>query len=324
MKVLHLLLESSKKKYKLLYFIIPFIVLVCVPFFKLNMINFILNILILVFIYLALGQTWNILAGFLGLLSMGHCVFFGLGAYMFVLVITKLGLGPLWGILFGILLNVVLAWIIGTISVRVKDIFFAMVTLAVSQTLYYLALQWLDLTRGPRGLLMPPVYMFSKQTLYYIAFAAAVLSIGIVYLIRNSKLGTLFIAIRDNEDKAKSLGVNSFRLKVLGCIISAVIASVIGSYYAVYIRAVQPTIFSFDVTMKIMILVFVGGIGNISGPILGAFTVIIADELIRGWLGGQFSGLPGIVYGLVLVVMIMYKPGGLSSIFSRDGYVIKK
>lgn len=322
------MIESKQKKFlnsanlrSVLLIAIPVIALLLLPLIKANIMNFVLNILILVFIYMALGQSWNILAGFLGLLSMGHCVFFGLGSYLFVLTITRFNLNPLLGVLFGIIINVIVAFIIGIISIRVKDIFFAMVTLAVAQTLFTLSLQWVDVTRGPRGLLMPPDYMYSKQVLYYIAMGLAAFSVILVYLIRKSRMGTLFHAIRDDEDKAKSLGVNSVKWKVMGCIVSAVMASLVGSFYAIYIRAVQPTLFSFDITMKIMILVFIGGRGTVTGPIYGAFTVIIADELIRGWLGGKYSGLPGIVYGLILVLMILYKPGGLASIFSKKSLI---
>lgn len=165
---------------------------------------------------------------------------------------------------------------------------------------------------------MPPVYMMSRQTLFYIALAMTVLFVFAIYFIRTSRMGTMLVALRENEDLAKSLGVNVAKWKILASIVSAVMASLAGSYYALYIRSVQPSaVFTFNITMKIMIVAFVGGKGTVKGPVLGA-VIIILDELIRGWLGGgRYSGLPGVIYGIILALVILLLPDGLISIF-RD------
>jgi branched-chain amino acid transport system permease protein len=298
--------------------IIPLLILLFLPFVKANIMAFILNLLIVSFMYICLAQSWNILAGFCGLLSMGHCAFFGLGVYITIMVLN-LNVNILWAALTGAAVNVALAYVVGAVSVRVKDIFFAMVTLALAQLLYNLSMQWIEVTRGPRGLIMPPVYMMSRQTLFYIALAMTVLFVIVVYLIRRSRMGTMFVALRENEELAKSLGVNVAKWKIIASVVSAVMASAVGSYYTLYIRSVQPSaVFTFNVTMKIMIVAFVGGKGTVKGPVLGA-VIIIIDELIRGWLGGgRYSGLPGVIYGVILALVILFLPDGLISVF-RSG-----
>lgn len=292
------------------------VVLLLLPLIQTSMMPFIMNLLIMSFIYICLAESWNILAGFCRLLSMGHCAFFGLGAYITVMVIIYFDMTLLLAILISVLFNSILAYIIGAISIRVKDIFFAMVTLAVAQLLFSLSMQWVDVTRGPRGLIMPPLYNLDRRYLYYIALAMVVIYVAIVLLIRRSRLGTMLLSLRDNEILAKSLGVNTSKWKIVATIISAVMASLVGSFYILYIRSVQPgSVFTFDVTMKIMIVAFIGGRGTAKGPILGAIIIII-DELIRGWLGGTYAGLPGIIYGLILALFVVFMPNGLISIFN--------
>jgi branched-chain amino acid transport system permease protein len=296
------------------YIALPLAVLLILPLIQMDIIGFILNLMIGVFMYICLAESWNILAGFCGLLSMGHCAYFGLGAYIMIMSV-QLNSNIWWGLVLGIVFNVILAFVVGAISVRVKDIFFAMITLALSQILYTLTMQWVEVTRGPRGLIMPPVFMLSREVLYYVALALAVSSIITLYFIRKSRMGTMFIALRENEELARSLGVDATKWKIAASVIGAVMASVIGSFYAIYIRSVQPSaVFTFNVTMKIMIVTFVGGKGTVRGPVYGA-VIIIIDELIRGWLGGTYAGLPGIIYGLILALVIFFKPDGLFSIF---------
>ncbi|MDR1572118.1 MAG: branched-chain amino acid ABC transporter permease [Clostridiales Family XIII bacterium] len=295
--------------------IVPLLILIALPLVQIDIMAFILNLLIVSFMYVCLAQSWNILAGFCGLLSMGHCAFFGLGAYITIMVLN-LHLNIVWAILAAAAANMALAYIVGAISVRVKDIFFAMVTLALAQLLYNLSMQWVEVTRGPRGLIMPQIYMMDRQTLFYIALAMTALFVFAIHVIRESRMGTMFVALRENEDLAKSLGVNVAKWKIAASVVSAVMASLVGSYYVLYIRSVQPpAVFTFNVTMKIMIVAFVGGKGTVKGPLLGA-VIIILDELIRGWLGGgRYSGLPGIIYGIILALVILFLPNGLISIF---------
>lgn len=298
--------------------LIPLVILLFLPALQHDIMGFILNLLIYCFIYICLAQSWNILAGFCGLLSMGHCAFFGIGVYLTIYIIATLNLSLWLAILISVVVNVALAWVVGAISIRVKDIFFAMITLALAQLLYNLAMQWVDVTRGPRGLIMTPVYMMSRQTLYYIALALVVAFVLIVFFIRKSRMGTMFLALRENDTLAKSLGVNTSKWKIVATIISAAMASIVGTYYALYIRSVQPgSVFSFNVTMKIMIVCFVGGKGTVKGPIFGA-VIIIVDELIRGWLGGTYAGLPGIIYGIILALVILFIPDGLISMFRGE------
>lgn len=294
------------------------LVFLLVPLLPIQALPFVLNLLIMAFVYICLSESWNVLAGFCGLLSMGHCAFFGLGAYVTVYMILNLNMHLIPAVLIAILFNAILAGIVGAISIRVKDIFFAMVTLAVAQILFSLSNQWIAVTRGARGLIMPPVFSYSRVTMYYVALALVVLFVLLMQFIRKSRMGTKLIALRENEMLAQSLGVNTGKMKIIATIVSAAMASLVGSFYVIYVRSVQPgSVFTFSVTMKIMIVAFIGGKGTVKGPLLGAIIIII-DELIRGWLGGTYAGLPGILYGIILVVVVLFMPNGLISIFQKQ------
>lgn len=305
------------KNKKSVLMLIPLAILALLPLIQANIISFIMNLLIMAFIYICLSESWNLLAGFCGLLSMGHCAFFGLGAYVTVYMILTFEMHLVPAILISAAFNVVLAWIVGSISIRVKDIFFAMVTLAVAQIMYSLSTQWISVTRGARGLIMPPVYNYSRTTLYYAALVLVVAYVFIIYFIRKSPMGTKLVALRENETLAQSLGVNTGGMKVAATIVSAVMASLMGSFYVIYIRSVQPgSVFTFGITMKIMIVGFIGGKGTVYGPLLGA-VIIVVDELIRGWLGGTYAGLPGIIYGIILMIFVLFMPDGLVSVLKK-------
>lgn len=305
------------KNKKSVLMLIPLAILALLPLIQANIISFIMNLLIMAFIYICLSESWNLLAGFCGLLSMGHCAFFGLGAYVTVYMILTFEMHLVPAILISAAFNVVLAWIVGSISIRVKDIFFAMVTLAVAQIMYSLSTQWISVTRGARGLIMPPVYNYSRTTLYYAALVLVVAYVFIIYFIRKSPMGTKLVALRENETLAQSLGVNTGGMKVAATIVSAVMASLMGSFYVIYIGSVQPgSVFTFGITMKIMIVGFIGGKGTVYGPLLGA-VIIVVDELIRGWLGGTYAGLPGIIYGIILMIFVLFMPDGLVSVLKK-------
>lgn len=275
---------------------------------------FVTSLLTTVFIYIILSESWNVIGGYAGLFSLGQNIFYGVTAYCMVLFTSKLGLPIILGFLAGICINVILAIVIGFISDKVKDLFFSVLTLAVAQILLSLVNTWYDVTNGTRGAALGSEYIVSGQTAYYIGLAMVVITIAAVLLMTKSKMGNYLIAIRENEDLVKSLGINTVRWKIIASILSAVIASLASVVMVFQISIVYPNAtFAFDVTTKILVISMVGGKGDIRGPIYGS-VIIIINQLLRGWLGGQYAALPGVIYGLIMIAIVLLLPDGVAGV----------
>jgi branched-chain amino acid transport system permease protein len=208
---------------------------------------------------------------------------------------------------------------IGIPCFRLKSHFFALATIAIGEVLRFLASYWRGLTQGGVGLLMPfkpgiENFMFKSKTPYaYIALALMLVMLLICYVIRNSRFGFHLISLREDQDAAESLGVKSSRSKLTALIISVIFTSISGTFYAQYILFIDPfTVFSLGISIELALFAIIGGLGTVTGPILGAFLLTPLDVFLRAWLGGVSAGLNFIVYGLVLMVAVKYFPLGIS------------
>jgi len=187
-----------------------------------------------------------------------------------------------------------------------------MSTLALSEVLRTVAIQWSSITNSITGVSISrpiiPRYVF-----LYIAIAMAVLAHIFFRYIRKTPLGSLFVSVRENENLAKALGVKSTDIKTIAVVISSGLAALAGSFMAYYIHVVDITYLSFSISEKILIMVILGGIGTIWGPVLGSI-IILFEELIRGVIGADFAPITIILYSIILIVVILLQPHGLSSI----------
>ena len=284
----------------------------------LGMGDFILHILIITLLYAFMGQAWNILGGFCGQFSVGHTAFFGVGAYGMTILFNHFHINPYWGIPAGIFVSILLALLIGFISLQLQGIFFSLATVALVEILRTLTLYFRDITFGSLGMTLPNSFALKKIEYYYLVMGMVVFCYLVAALLRKSKYGTFMVAIRENEDRARSLGIETSRIKIFAAVISAAITSLSGSFYALYVLLIEPAVgFSFLLSIKIIIVVIIAGIGTLLGPLLGAFVAIVPDELIRSWLGGAYTGIAGIIYGSVLVIVVKLKPQGILHIFGR-------
>lgn len=282
-----------------------------------------LNIAIIAFMYIALGESWNLLSGMSGLFSINHALFFGLGTYGVSLGLTKLNMSVFFSILFGMLLNLVAATIVGYIGSKLTGLYFTMASIGLWQVIYTFFYQFSTVTGGSQGISMPRELLMSKSTLYYIALVLALMSIAIYQIIRKSRLGTNFVALKENPDLAKAMGSNIVRYRLLSTIISALMASLAGSFYAFYMMTNNPEVFSGIISLKIIMVVIVGGMGNVLGPVFG-ISFVILDELIRGIMPSKFAPFSVIIYAVALIVMIMLKPEGIVSIQLYKNKKVKK
>lgn len=284
--------------------------------------QFYLDTLILIFLWAALGGAWNIVGGYAGQLSIGHGVFFGIGAYTTSLLFTNLGINPWIGSLIGGSISTLVALLIGMISIRLKGPFFALATMAIVEVAHLCALNWRSVTEGAEGLSIPfkpgiQYLMFSDRWMY--AYTALILMM-IVYVttvyIEKSTLGYHLVAIREDDDAAEAVGVPTLRTKLVAFCISAFLTSLGGSFYALYLNYIDPyNTFSVVFSVEIAMIAIIGGMGTSMGPILGAFLLIPLSQFLRAWMGGGQAGLYMMIYGTILVVVVLFLPQGIAKTF---------
>ncbi|WP_024696258.1 branched-chain amino acid ABC transporter ATP-binding protein/permease [Pseudomonas syringae] len=279
---------------------------------------FVYHLFILICSYAALASAWNIVGGFAGQLSLGHAVFYGVGAYTTTLLIINFGISPWIGMFVGAVLSSVVAVLISWPCFRLRGPFFALATIAVLEVVRLMAINQHDVTGGAAGLGVPlklgvEWMLFRPRWPYLlIAFGFLIISLAVSWKIKNSRLGYYLIAVREREDAAHAVGVNSVKVKLIAVVLSAFLTSMVGSFHAMYLTFIEPgSMFSLDMSIQIAMFALIGGLGTVSGPLIGTLLVLPLAELARGWLGDMGSGVHGLVYGIVLVVVVLTIPQGL-------------
>jgi branched-chain amino acid transport system permease protein len=277
--------------------------------------EYILNVGVLAGIYVILTMGLNITNGWTGLMSFGYAAFYGIGAYTAAILATRYGM-PFWatfvcgGIVAG-LFGVAIA----LPTLRLKGIFLALVTIGFQEIVFLVTLNWTGLTRGPMGIpgIPPPSiggYDFnSNRDYFYLILALNVAMVFVVSRIMNSRVGRTFIAIREDEVAAQSVGIPVFPAKVLSFVISTVMAGVVGAFFAHHARFVSADSFRLDETFVILTMLIVGGMGTVVGPIIGAVFLVILPEAAR-----FLAHFREIVYGAILILVILFRPEGIAGI----------
>lgn len=280
--------------------------------------DYLLHIGIMIFMYAYLSQCWNIMSGYTGQFSFGHAAFFGTGAYASSVLLTKYSISPWLGMLIGAAIALVIGLIIGFLSFRyrLKGAYFALATLAFAEILRQI-IQNSSFFNKTMGILIPLdpnpwMYQFSSRVpYYYIIFMLTTLVTLLVYQVSKRKLGFNLVAIRENEDAARSLGVDAYRNKMIAIGLSSALTALAGTFYAQYLLLIEPPLaFSSEVSIAILLPAIIGGAGTVLGPIVGSFVVTPLGEITNAW----FSGTPGmqfIVYGAILVLVILFLPEGI-------------
>ncbi len=276
---------------------------------------------ITVLMWAALATAWNISAGLAGGLSLGHAAYFGVGAYTATLLFLRLGVSPWLGLLVGAALAGALGAAIGAITFRLRGPFFVLATLAFGIVVHIAAVNWRELTRGAAGLLLPfgggaQNMLFAGIAPYwYIGLGLLALTLGVTVAIRRSQLGYYLVALREDEDAARALGVRVVRCKVAASAISAALTACGGAFYATYIQYIDPSSTTqFEISVQIALVAIVGGLGTTLGPALGAVVVVPLGEILRAWLGG---GPALMLYALMLIVIVLAAPYGVLGLLQR-------
>lgn len=268
--------------------------------------------------------AFNLLLGYAGLLSFGHAAFFGGAAYITGYVTKEWGFSPLLGILAGAGFAMVLGAAFGFLAIRRQGIYFAMVTLALAQIIYFLALQ-MPFTGGenglqgiPRGHLFGLIDLNNSLAMYYFVFAIFLIGFGIIYRTINSPFGEVLQAIRENESRALSLGYDVDHFKLLAFVISATLAGLAGATKAIIFQFAALTNAHWQTSGEVILMTLVGGLGTIFGPVVGAITVgALSHEL------SAYGSWVQVILGTIFVVCVMVFRRGiigeLQRLVSRKG-----
>lgn len=284
-----------------------------------------LVIAITVIIWAVAGQGWNIIGGYGGLLSFGHSVFFGIGAYVTAMMQVQLGVTPWVGMIVGALLSALVGAVLTYPALRLKGIYFTLATFVLALLLTDLAVINRGITGGDLGITLPFVaddpsmmQFGSRVTLYFVVLAFLAGATLIVALIAHSRLGMYLRATRDDADAARAAGVNVTRVRLVGLMISAAITSIAGSLMLEYLGSVTPaTGFGAAAAFIIAMVALVGGKGTILGPVIGAAILIPAQQYVASAFVGGPLGLSGIIYALIIIVVILIDPRGIVHVFGR-------
>ena len=285
---------------------------------------FSVNVLILSLIWAIMGLGWNVIGGYGGQVSNGHAVFYAFGAYTSALCMNWFEMSPWISMWIGAAISTGFAVIIGMPLLRLKGHYFAIATMALAECTRIIFTNW-DFVGGATGIScnnrnLPEWYSLQfqeKYPMYYICLGFMALTILAVKIVGSSRFGYGLRAIKENEDAAMSSGVNAPGSKLAAYIISAVIVSIAGSLYAQYVQYIDPvSLLPIANSMLIVLVCVMGGIGTVWGPVLGALLMTHINEYSRA-VFARFSGLNLVIYGILVIIIVLFLPEGLISIPDR-------
>jgi branched-chain amino acid transport system permease protein len=299
---------------------------------------------VLFFLAVIQGEAWNLIGGYGGQYSVGHAAYFGIGAYTVIVLLQSGGVAPWWGLFPAVLLAVVVAAIVGSITFRLRGPYFVLASIAVAEIFRLAALNWKGLTNGAEGVLLsgiPPLVIggaqitdFStKVPFYYAGLALAVVTVLVTIWFQGSKLGYYLQAIREDQDAANSLGIPLTFYKNVALMISAFFTAFAGALYGLYVGFIDPaTAGGLDISVQIVLTAIIGGIGTVLGPVVGAALLVALSEALRSNLltdlligSGVVNASSGIgqflrdnlshahmlIYGVLVALTILYMPDGV-------------
>ncbi len=282
-----------------------------------------IRVLTFTLLFAAMAQAWNIVGGLANQTSLGHAAFFGIGAYTSTVLLLKFGISPWLGMLAGGALGGLAALVIAIPTMRLQGHYFALATLAFGEVMRVIANVWTSLTGGPGGLSVPFVppgfaaYSFKLLRPHaYIALAALVVVTAIFEIIRRGAMGYRLGAIKQNVAAAEVIGVDTTRVKLQAAVISGALIAMLGTLYAQVAVFFDPdTVFGIaSISIRIALIAIIGGVGTAAGPILGAFFIIPLEEVMNDLLSSRAAGLPQLVFGIILIAVILWRPRGFITV----------
>lgn len=280
--------------------------------------DYLMHVIIMAGIYIILALSLNLIVGYTGLPALGHAAFFAVGAYASSLIALNFGISPWISLIIGSLVAALLGFIIGFSPSRLKDDYFALATFGFGLIIYSILKNWSSVTRGPLGLPNIPKLdiggSLSINSYAIIVFIFVLITVIVIQRLTNSPFGRVLRSIREDELASKSLGKDTTKCKIIVFTIGSFFAGIAGGLYAHYVTFIDPSSFTVMESTTIFIMVIFGGLGSITGSIVGATALIIFPEILR------FIGLPGsiagpvrqMLFGFLLIIFIIKRPQGLA------------
>jgi branched-chain amino acid transport system permease protein len=270
-----------------------------------------------VFVFSIFAMSYDILLGFTGIVSFGHAMFFGIGAYTIGICMKRSDEPTMTTFLYAVLITIVItaivSFIVGLLTLRLKSHFYAMLTLSLAGLFEVLAEKWRTLTFGNDGFTFRVPEQFIDRTHFYLLCLIAMVA---VYLIlkrfTNSPLGKVLLAIRENEQRTESLGFNVLHYKIAASVVSGVLAGLAGILYAISLRYVNTSVFSMDITLDALLMTIIGGVGTIVGAIIGSGLIELAHNWLtelakQHWIFERWI----IFFGIIYILVVMFFPRGI-------------
>jgi branched-chain amino acid transport system permease protein len=290
--------------------------------------DYVIGMIVRVLLFIALGQAWNVAAGIGGQLSLGHGVFFGIGAYVTALLFNDFGVTPWLGGLVSVTASVVVALVMSLTTVRLRGVYFALGTIVISLGFEKLTRYAAGITGGDTGLLVQflgdaPAVMQWRTPVPFLWLSLAVVTVFYLLTRRllRCRFGLAMQAVRDDEDAATAAGIDVRRTKLLGLLMSAAMTALVGTVYVQFYMTIDPaTAFGLFQAIQIQLPSLIGGLGTAAGPVIGGALMVLAGEgtnAISTKLGT--NGLDVLVYGLMLLAVVMRAPDGLLRMFAGLG-----
>lgn len=288
--------------------------------------QYFMRVLCLIGVYSMLTMSLNLIAGYMGQTSMGHAALYCLGGYCSALLGSHFG-WPFWiTMFFGILGGAVGGLILGLSTMRLSGSYLAVITLAFAEVVEMIVLNWTTVTNGPLGIRnipRPSLFGWELTTanggFYWLVLVLVTICILVSLRVVHSKFGRAVRAIKEDELAAKLMGVNTAAYKVKTIVLSGAMAGLAGAFYASMNRYIDANTFNFDVSMTILCIVIFGGLGSVPGMIVGSVLLISFPEVLRGLADYRF-----VVYGLLLIFMMRFRPQGLLGGLSRKPYTLPR
>ncbi|GGA27929.1 branched-chain amino acid ABC transporter permease [Psychrobacillus lasiicapitis] len=269
-----------------------------------------------IFIFSILAMSYDILLGYTGIVSFGHAMFFGMGAYATAIMLDHFE--PTLSVFFlsiavGMVISGVISFLVGLLTLRLKSHFFAMLTLAVSGLFLVLAEKWRTLTHGNDGFTFRAPEFFKDRVMFYLLVLACL--VLVYFLLRrfvSSPLGRVLIAVRENEQRTKSLGFQTLHYKVIASMVAGIVASLAGSLYAISLRFVNTSVLTMDITLDALLMTIIGGVGTLIGPIIGAGVIELAQHYLSG-LAKEYPIFERwiIFFGIIYILAVIFFPRGI-------------
>ena len=315
---------ETRRRNQLITAVIVFGLVACIPLVLHDV--YLQNVVILTLLYAAISQSWNILGGYCGQISLGHALYFGIGAYVTSILFVNYGITPWIGMLGGGILSAIIALILGYPCFRLKGHYFSIATIVIAETGLLIVHNW-EFVGGALGIQWPfgpdswVTLQFARDKVPYIHLALGLMVVTwlVTFAIEASRWGYWWRAVKDNPEAAESLGVEIFHSKMAAAAVSAFFTAIGGAFYASFLAYIDPeSVMSFRFSLLFALPAVLGGVGTLWGPFVGAIILIPLTEITRSYLGGTGSGLDLIIYGGLIMVVSLLKPEGILSFFKAS------